>query len=724
MGQKTKNILIVLVATLAVFEIGFQPIPLDVKAKPVQAEQAEGYVRTVEYEFENNLVGILSEEPADQTAEKTGEKAESDQAKEKAEPKSLTRDDLVKEVRAVAESVGALVEDAPDAISLPSDKRVAIQLRLPPVRKGTGPLVPDEAKYEGWHRTVFDALNAKYSARAGVAKDVPKNEPTAAKEEEADLLLQVGFLKIERPRPRMKLGLDLQGGVRTVLECVPVSTFRYLQEAPAEEAGAAAAKASGEAEAGASGEPSATDQEKKNWQRIADAVAEALRATGAIVDSATGLERGIGFTVRSHGKDESDGYQATIDQTLATLSPGLVLHERSDVMVDKNTIHTVREVVQRRVDGMGLTEPVIQTEGEDRLIVEIPGQQPEEDIIKPADLKFVQADLNKYSFSQEKTTLPGGRTVEKVIVRDKRTNATVDHRAFLSDPTTKTVFTGADLRDNCQARPDPQSSYWQVGFELRAEKREAFRAYTAQNVGKPLLIILNDEVLMYPTIKQAIGGSGVIEGNFTADEANQLAVFLNAGALPVPLDVVETQQVSATLGHESVNSSVTAGVFGVIAIFLFMVGYYRLPGLVACMALGIFILLVIASMVMIDATLTLYGIAGLILTVGMAVDANVLIFERLREELGAGKSMRVAMEAAFNRAWTAILDSNVTTILSGVALLMFGTGGIRGFAITLIVGVACSMLTAITITRLLLSVIVTGRVSATPWLFLGARKGN
>jgi len=537
---------------------------------------------------------------------------------------------------------------------------------------------------------------------------------------------------IERPYPRVKLGLDLQGGIRKVYECVPVSTYRYTDEtlpvtkpgtAPASKSAEKPAPAAAKGEAKAGNEPAAkapAEDTQALWQTVANDVKEALTAQGARVQDSAPVARGVSVTVRTQNEDQAKAYRATIDRVVKQHVPAATLADESNIFMTKDTQRIVRDVIQRRVDGLGLTEPVIQVEGEDRIVVEIPGK-PQGDVgTEEALLEFAEADTQKFQFSQREETLPGGRTVEKVIITDMRSGKPVDHKVFLSDPTTRIVFTGADLKNQCQAQPDPYTNSWQVAFQLKSQKAEDFRRYTASHVGEPLLIVLNREVIMYPEIKQAIGGSGVIEGNFSSDEANQLAVFLNAGALPIPLDVIETQQVSATLGREAIDKSVWAGTLGFVCVVIFIIAFYRLPGVVAAVALGVYLLLIVATTVMLDATLTLHGIAGLILTVGMAVDANVLIFERLKEELRSGKSMRMAMEASFARAWAAILDGHMTTILAAIALLIFGTGGVRGFAISLIIGTICNLFTAVTITKLLLVAVGRTSLGKISWMFYGA----
>jgi len=734
LSQETKNILYVIAVALIAFEVGFQPIPLSVKEKVAEAEPE--FVRTLTYEFATNLVGIPSDSPSAKDDEKkTSDEAKKADEKAKEPGKPLTRDDLVKEIRTELEGKSVIIAEDPNAIALPKDNRVEVKVQLPPTRRGTR-LLPDEGKLKEFDRDAAAALKEKYSGRAGAITRVVAKADTST-EPDPNVLVKLGpvlgrSFVIERPYPRVKLGLDLQGGIRKVYECVPVSTYRYTDEtlpvtkpgtAPASKSAEKPAPAAAKGEAKAGNEPAAkapAEDTQALWQTVANDVKEALTAQGARVQDSAPVARGVSVTVRTQNEDQAKAYRATIDRVVKQHVPAATLADESNIFMTKDTQRIVRDVIQRRVDGLGLTEPVIQVEGEDRIVVEIPGK-PQGDVgTEEALLEFAEADTQKFQFSQREETLPGGRTVEKVIITDMRSGKPVDHKVFLSDPTTRIVFTGADLKNQCQAQPDPYTNSWQVAFQLKSQKAEDFRRYTASHVGEPLLIVLNREVIMYPEIKQAIGGSGVIEGNFSSDEANQLAVFLNAGALPIPLDVIETQQVSATLGREAIDKSVWAGTLGFVCVVIFIIAFYRLPGVVAAVALGVYLLLIVATTVMLDATLTLHGIAGLILTVGMAVDANVLIFERLKEELRSGKSMRMAMEASFARAWAAILDGHMTTILAAIALLIFGTGGVRGFAISLIIGTICNLFTAVTITKLLLVAVGRTSLGKISWMFYGA----
>lgn len=323
-------------------------------------------------------------------------------------------------------------------------------------------------------------------------------------------------------------------------------------------------------------------------------------------------------------------------------------------------------VVERRVNGLGVAEPIVQRQGNRRIIVELPGISDQQEAIEVI-----------------------GKTAQLEI----------------KDPTGKTVLTGADLKDAYLSRD--QLGRPAVSIEFTAEGAKKFAALTTTFQGQRIPHILDGEVLVNPEIREPIlGGKGQITGQFTVEEAKNLAVLLKAGSLPVPMEVVEIRNVGPTLGKESIDLSIKAGILGAALVLLFMVFYYKLPGLIADLALGLYALIVLAAMAALGATLTLPGIAGFILTIGMAVDANVIIFERIKEELSNGKRLRAAIDAGFNRAFTTILDANVTTLITALVLFYYGTSSIRGFAVTLTLGILASMFTAIVVTRFLLNVVV------------------
>ncbi len=278
--------------------------------------------------------------------------------------------------------------------------------------------------------------------------------------------------------------------------------------------------------------------------------------------------------------------------------------------------------------------------------------------------------------------------------RDKTSGQTVGWERVMSEAeaSPEAKFTGRDLKPNAEVGPG-QKGDWVVHFEMVEKKQRDFGTFTRKNVGRLMAIVLDDKCQMAPVIKDALPGKGIIEGNFTTDAARDLKLLLNAGALPVPLEIAENRTVSATLGNDSVSASLRAAIIGFVAVTLFMLAYYRLPGLLADFALSLYVVLLMAVLIAAGVTLTLPGIAGLIISVGVAVDANVLIFERLKEELWQGKGMRTALEAGFHRAWTAILDSHVTTLIASAVLYLLGAGSIKTFAVTLFLGVLMSLFT-------------------------------
>lgn len=291
------------------------------------------------------------------------------------------------------------------------------------------------------------------------------------------------------------------------------------------------------------------------------------------------------------------------------------------------------------------------------------------------------------------------------------------------DPFMPTGLTGSQL-ERAEVVTDPTTGAAQVSIRFNSEGTELFRVITERNVNNPIAIFLDGEIISAPTVNEPItDGQAVISGKFSLDEARLLTQRLNAGALPVPVELISQQTVGATLGAESLQKSLKAGIVGVLLVMIFIVLYYRLPGVVAVLALGLYIALTLAFFKLIGVTLTLAGIAGLILSIGMALDANVLIFERLKEELQSGKSLKLAVEEGFLRAWPSIKDSNIATLVTCIVMIWLGSSFVKGFAATLFIGVLMSMFTAITVTRALLRFIV-------PWFkdrlefFLGGKKQN
>ncbi|WP_455655620.1 protein translocase subunit SecD [Phascolarctobacterium sp.] len=348
-----------------------------------------------------------------------------------------------------------------------------------------------------------------------------------------------------------------------------------------------------------------------------------------------------------------------------------------ELKVDDDAVNRSVKIIERRVNELGLTEPVIQRQGKDRIIVELPG-------VKDPDKAIAML----------------GRT------------ALLEFK----DVSGKTVLTGKDLKDaKAQISQGNQSV---VGLEFSDEGGKKFADLTARNVGKPIAIVLDGEVLTNPVVQEAItGGRAQISGSRTMEEAEHLAILLRSGSLPVKIEVMENRTVGPTLGQDSKEKSIKAFGIGVIGVFVFMIVFYRLSGVVACIALLLYVMMLLLVMRYLNATLTLPGIAGIILSIGMAVDANVLIFERFKEEIRNGKTLRSAMDAGFNRAFVTIFDSNVTTLMAAVILFYLGTGPIKGFAVTLAIGVVLSMFSAITITKFLLRFLIASNFTKNPAFF-------
>ena len=277
------------------------------------------------------------------------------------------------------------------------------------------------------------------------------------------------------------------------------------------------------------------------------------------------------------------------------------------------------------------------------------------------------------------------------------------------------AFLTGDMLEDATAQRDPQFNQAQVLFELNRRGGRRFQEVTGAHVGDRIAILLDNEVVSAPVVRDRIGASGSIDlGTADMSEATDLALVLRAGALPAPLRILEQRTVGPSLGQDSIDQGRVAGMVGIVMVLFIMVLYYRLAGVLAIVALGIYLLLVLGGLSAMDATLTLPGIAGLILSIGMAVDANVLIFERIREELAAGRATRTAVDEGFANALSAIVDANLTTLITGLILFQFGTGPVRGFAVTLCIGIVASFFSAIYVTRTLFILYMSGRKASDP----------
>ena len=348
-----------------------------------------------------------------------------------------------------------------------------------------------------------------------------------------------------------------------------------------------------------------------------------------------------------------------------------------ELKVDDDAVNRSVKIIERRVNELGLTEPVIQRQGKDRIIVELPGVK-----------------------DPEKAIAMLGRTA-MLQFKDQSGNV---------------VLSGSDLKDaKAQITNGNQAV---VGLEFNEEGGKKFADLTARNIGKQIAIVLDGEVLTAPVVQEAItGGRAQISGSRNMEEAERLAILLRSGSLPVKIEVLENRTVGPTLGQDSKDKSIKAFSIGIIGVFIFMLLFYRMSGVVADIALLLYVMLLLLVMRYLNATLTLPGIAGIILSIGMAVDANVLIFELFKEEIKHGKTLRSAMDAGFSRAIVTIFDSNITTLMAAAVLFYLGTGPIKGFAVTLALGVVLSMFTAVTVTKFLLRFLIYSNFTKNPAFF-------
>jgi len=353
----------------------------------------------------------------------------------------------------------------------------------------------------------------------------------------------------------------------------------------------------------------------------------------------------------------------------------------------QNALEGAKSVLENRVNLFGVSEPTIQTAqvgNEYRLIVDLPGINVDQAVAligKTAELSFWDQGASGSGKLRSITALPFG--VLQTLGSDGE----------------QTNLSGKDLK-NASVAFDPNSGVPEVQLQFTAAGAKKFAEITGKNIGKLVDIVLDNQVISYPRVNtQILDGNAVITGSFTTDQAKALATELQAGVLPVPLSILQQQTIGATLGTNSLQKSLFAGILGVVIIVIFMIALYRGFGIVASMALLLYTVFVLAIFKIVPVTLTLAGIAGFILSIGMAVDANILIFERTKEELRRGKNKLSAIELGFSRAWPSIRDSNISTLITSFILYKFGTGVVRGFALTLAIGVLVSMLSAIVVTR-------------------------
>ncbi len=465
-------------------------------------------------------------------------------------------------------------------------------------------------------------------------------------------------------RSAIKLGLDLRGGIHLVLQVNTVDALKAERD---------------------------------------DAAETLKNETKDLSLGAVELPTDASFTVAVGPQTD----QSKLDETVKRFLPDwnystgggkwtFALKEAARRQIEDNAVSQAVETIRNRVDEFGVSEPLIAREGADRILVQLPGiDDPKrvKDLIK--NTAFLELSLVEAGPSTQAALLanyPGGKIPDQFKLVEAKAVAGSRERSFYV-VRKQAVITGRDLKN---ARPTQgQFGSHSVTFFLTATGSQKFGAATGANIGKRLAIILDNRVQSAPNIKDRITEQGVIEGAFTPEEANDLALVLRAGALPAGLTYLEERTVGPSLGLDSIRKGITASVVGAALVFVAMAVYYRRAGWNAVIALILNAILLAAAMSLFEATLTLPGIAGFILTIGMAVDSNVLIFERIREELRNGRAPKAAIENGFSKAFATIVDTHATIVISALFLFQFGTGPVKGFAVTLIIGLVISMFTAV-----------------------------
>jgi protein-export membrane protein SecD len=506
---------------------------------------------------------------------------------------------------------------------------------------------------------------------------------------------RIGPIRLYRPHIGLRLGLDLRGGMHLVLEAQEEGVFRYQLKDPV--------------------------SEEKKPDLLAEIARLIPKETLGTVKREIAIE-GRDVTIRTRILDPRDfsRQDRVITDTLTKQIAGLTKTGSEPVQITRDNLSSIRRILEDRVNASGMAEPVIQEQPPNRIVVELPGVKDpaaaEALIQRTAVLKFL-AIPKQYAFGEDHPPVydESRRQVVGFTLGDKE----VPVSQVMDE--SEVIASGRDLKRNSSHVTTTQKGT-AVTFAFTGAARSVIENYTRANLRHYMAVVMDNKMYSCPIIQATLtGGEGVIEGGFDRpgglEEARDLSILLNAGALPFDLEYVENRTVSPELGEDALQKSLFAGLVGMGLVLVFMVAYYRLPGLLADVALIIYCALLMGAIKLMDQVLTLPGILAVIISVGMAVDANIIIFERLKEEIRSGKTMRSAVEAAFKRAWAAIFDSNMCSIGTGIVLYGFGTGPIKGFAVALVVGVAVSLFTAVTVTRLFMSMIVDSRFGHSTSLF-------
>ena len=487
------------------------------------------------------------------------------------------------------------------------------------------------------------------------------------------------------PHKQINLGLDLQGGMHLVLE---VDTEKALES---------------------------------TVERISQEIREQLKKE-RIRQVAIDRVEGTKISARIKKDDSMEKFRALLDdqfRDLRELSSKKVDGVQTIMMdipdsdaeqIEKLAVDQALETIRNRIDQFGVAEPDIRRQGANRILIQLPGikdtQRAKDLIGKTALLEFKLVDDTQSLDGALKGDVPPGRQILYQIDEDPETQRTTKTPFLLKK---RALLTGRHLTD-ARVQIDNQFNEPYVSINFDKKGARMFERITGDNVNKRLAIVLDNSVYSAPTIQEKIaGGQARITGRFTTEEARDLAIVLRAGALPAPVNILEERTVGPSLGADSIRKGLLSMCIGGLLVIIFMVIYYKSAGLIADMALLLNILLIAAGLAAFQATLTLPGIAGIILTIGMAVDANVIIFERIREEMALGRTPRASIDAGYDRATLTILDANVTTLIAAIVLFQFGTGAVRGFAVTLSLGVIASMFTALILSRMIFDHILMNR---------------
>jgi preprotein translocase subunit SecD len=487
------------------------------------------------------------------------------------------------------------------------------------------------------------------------------------------------------PRRHIVLGLDLQGGMHLVLEVDTQKAVESNVERIAQEIKASL--------------------KKKRIRNVKVDRVEGTKITAQVRDPESVSK------VRELLEDDYGALGATESPMGDRVTFSMTVPESESEDIRRLAVDQALEKIRNRIDEFGVAEPDIRRQGENRILLQLPGitdaQRAKDLIGRTAQLEFKLVDDAGNVDAAVNGNIPPGQQVLYEVVEDPQTQRVIRRIPHLLKK--RTLLTGDYLTD-ARVQIDSQYGSYYVSLEFDKKGARIFESVTGENVGKRLAIVLDDRVASAPTIQDKIaGGRAQITGQFTMDEAKDLAIVLRAGALPAPVEILEERTVGPSLGKDSINRGLISMGIGGLLVIIFMLLYYRGAGLIADLLLVLNVFLIAAALAAFKATLTLPGIAGIILTIGMAVDANVLIFERIREELSLGRTPRAAVDAGFRRATLTILDANVTTLIAAIVLFQFGTGAVRGFAVTLLLGIVASMFTALILSRLIFDFILSKR---------------